>query len=59
VSLKVVNPYNQEIVCELSHDEGARLDQKVDTARHANEKRGRTATSFRRPYRPTFPITPR
>ena len=40
MSLKVVNPYNQEIVCELSYDEGARLDQKVDAARHAYEKRG-------------------
>ena len=59
MSLKVVNPNNQEIVCELSHDEGARLDRKVDAARHVYEKRGRTATSCRRPYRPTFPLTQR
>ena len=38
MSLKVVNPYNQDIICELSYDEGARLDQKVDAAQHAYEK---------------------
>ena len=38
MSLKVVNPYNQTIVCELSYDEGEPLAQKVDAARHAYER---------------------
>jgi acyl-CoA reductase-like NAD-dependent aldehyde dehydrogenase len=38
VSLKVVNPYNQEIVCELWYDEGTRLDGKVNAARDAYER---------------------
>lgn len=36
--LEVVNPYNQEIVCELPYDEGARIDGKIDAARHAYEQ---------------------
>jgi len=38
VSLKVVNPYNQEVVCELSYDEGTQLDAKIDAVRRAYEE---------------------
>ncbi len=47
MSLKVVNPYNQEIVCELSYDEGAQLDDKIDAARHAYERWRRLSVADR------------
>ncbi|MBI3352128.1 MAG: aldehyde dehydrogenase family protein [Nitrospirae bacterium] len=35
--LKVINPYDQEVVCELSWDEGNLLNKKIADARHAYE----------------------
>ena len=38
MNLRVVNPYNQEIICELPHDEGTALEKKVEVARQAWRK---------------------
>ncbi|MFH1725998.1 MAG: aldehyde dehydrogenase family protein [Elusimicrobiota bacterium] len=32
MELKVVNPYNQEVVCKLPYDDEARIDKKLDSA---------------------------
>jgi len=38
MNLQVINPYNQELVYEMRHDDGALLEQKVDRACQAFEK---------------------
>ncbi len=38
MSLKVINPYNQEIVCELPYDRDQDLDRKLSQARKAFER---------------------
>jgi acyl-CoA reductase-like NAD-dependent aldehyde dehydrogenase len=35
MNLQVINPYNQELVCEIPYDDGVLLEQKIEAARQA------------------------
>src|SRR5438552_1138227 len=37
MSLKILNPYDQTLVCELPYDEGKAIERKIELACHAHQ----------------------